>query len=55
MSSNRKNTDATLLSKDKILDLLHKLDDRLKRKIRLDVGGGAAAILKYGIERRTRP
>jgi len=53
MSSTQDDSDATMLSKDKILDLLHKLDNRLKRKIRLDVGGGAAAILKYGIERRT--
>jgi len=46
MSSIQGDSNAALLSKDKILDLLHKLDDRLKRKIRLDVGGGAAAILK---------
>jgi hypothetical protein len=53
MNSIQDDSDATMLSKDRILDLLHKLDNRLKRKIRLDVGGGAAAILKYGIERRT--
>lgn len=45
--------DAAMLSKDKIIELLHNLDDKLTRKVRLDIGGGAAAILKYGIERRT--
>jgi hypothetical protein len=53
MNSSEVNKNAAMLSKDKILDLLHKLDNKLTRKIRLDVGGGAAAILKYGIERRT--
>jgi hypothetical protein len=55
MNSIQNGADTTMLGKDKILDLLHRLDNRLKIKIRLDVGGGAAAILKYGIERRTRP
>jgi hypothetical protein len=53
MNSIHANEDAAMLSKDKILDLLHKLDNKLMRRIRLDVGGGAAAIIKYGIERRT--
>lgn len=53
MNAPQNNADASMLSKDKILELLHNLDNKLKQKIRLDVGGGAAAILKYGIERRT--
>jgi len=53
MNAPRNTDDAAMLSKDKILELLHNLDNKLKRKIRLDVGGGAAAILKYGIDRRT--
>lgn len=52
---NKKNNteEAGMLSKEKILELLHSLDNKLNRKIRLIVGGGAAIILKYGIERRT--
>jgi predicted nucleotidyltransferase len=45
--------ESTMLNKDKLLAMLHKLDTMLDYKIRLDVGGGAAAILKYRVERRT--
>ena len=37
--------ESTMLNKDKLLAMLHKLDAMLDYKIRLDVGGGAAAIL----------
>lgn len=51
---NPRHTDgAAMLSRDRIIELLHNLDKKLTRKVRLDVGGGAAAILMYGIERRT--
>lgn len=53
MNTLKNNEDVAMLSKDKIIELLHNLDDKLTRKVRLDIGGGAAAILKYGIERRT--
>jgi len=53
MSKKENIEESGMLSKNKILELFHYLDNKLNKKIRLIVGGGAAIILKYGVERRT--